>query len=456
MKRLLLFYMLILSMILISGCVGLMLGPPANPNNPIKRVALLPLKNDTTDVGGPNFVRERLAKAMAQRHYNVKPLAETDQILRDRMGITLGGQLEMASIEKLKQELQVEGLVFGTLMDFGETTIGVYNVRKVRGKFKIVNTNTGGVFWKNGIGVKCEDATNDTLGKATAIAANVKDMKDKDVPWVSIPSYAKDEGVEKNLVKSLGAQWITKVLNVHLLRETNEMIKRVVMTLPVGPGPLTLGAVSTAPVLKIPEIGMKMPPPAAIGHMDYGKRDFSAIMETTTIDKKGKESFSFKIPIAKAGKKIRMDMDYAGMAKAGDMPSGIRNIVTIHRGDKQVTYSVYPNKRKYIAHQLTDKNYYEKPDVQKTRLGRETINGHPTDKYKVKITFKNGNIQNGLIWNAKDLDGMTIKSVVVDDKFKVTTILTNIKLITPFAKLFEIPAKYTQANNFMDIVLDNK
>ncbi len=456
MKRLLLFSILIFSIMLVSGCVGLMLGPPANPSNPIKRVALLPLKNDTNDVAGPNFVREKLAKAMAQRHYNVKPLAETDQILRDRMGITLGGQLEMASIEKLKQELQVEGLVFGTLMDFGETTIGVYNVRKVRGKFKILNANTSGVFWKNGIGIKCEDATDDALGKAAIISANVKDMKEKDVLWISIPSYAKDEGAGNNLVKSLGAQLLTKALNVHLLRETNEMIKQVVMTLPVGPGPFTLGTASPTPVLKVPQFKMKMPPPPAIGHMDYGKRDFSAIMETTSVDKKSSKSFSTKIPIAKAGKKIRMDMDYADMTKGADMPSGIRKIVTIHRGDKQVTYSVYPNKKKYIVYKSTDKDYYEKPDVQKTRLGKETINGHPTDKYKVKITYKNGNIQNGLIWNAKDLDQMTIKSVVVDKKFKVTTIFKNIKLGTPSAKLFEIPAKYTQANNFMDIVLDNK
>ncbi len=456
MRRLLLFSILIFSMILISGCVGLMLGPPANPSNPLKRIALLPLKNDTTDVGGPNLVREKLAKAMEQRHYNVKPLAETDQILRDRMGITLGGQLDMASIGQLKKELQVEGLVFGTLMDFGETTIGVYNVRKVRGKFKIINANTGGTFWENGIGVKCEYATDDALGKAAIISATVKDMKEKDVPWVSIKSYAKDEGAGNNLVKSLGAQLLSKAMNVHLMRETNEMIKRVLMNLPVGPGPYTFGTTSPTPVLKVPKFEMKMPPPPAIGHMYYGKRDFSAIMETTSTDKKGSNSFSVKIPIAKAGKKIRMDMDYAGMTKTADMPSGIRKIVTIHRGDKQVTYSVYPNKKKYIAHKLTDKNYYEKPDVQRTKIGRETINGHSTIKYKVTITFKNGNIQNGLIWNAKDLDQMTIKSIVVDDKFKVTTILTNIKLKAPSAKLFEIPAKYTQANNYMDIVLDNK
>ncbi len=451
MKRILLSSVLIFSMMLMSGCAGLMVGPPANPNNPLKRVALLPLKNDTADVGGPSFVREKMMNKLEKYHYSIKPLEETDQILRDRLGITLGGQLEMASIKALKKELDVEGLLFGTLMDFKETSVGVYNVRKVRGKFKMVNAVTGQTFWENGIGVKCEDGTNDAAGVITSLAAGAKDKRDKEVPWISIPSYAKDEGAGKNLLKSLGGQLLAKATNTHLLRETNEMVNKIMETLPTGPG-----ATASLPALKMPEIEIKMPPPPSIGHMDYGKKNFSAVMETTVFDKERNESFTSKMPIAKAGKKIRLDMDYASMTKGSEMPEGLRKMTTIFRGDKKTTYSLYPNRKKYIEFKETDENYYEKPTVQKTKLGSETIDGHPTDKYKVKITYKNGDVHNGLIWNARDLDGMTIKSITEDDKFKAMTMLKNVKLKTPPAPLFEIPAGFIKARGFMEIAMDEQ
>ena len=193
---------IILSIILISGCAAIPTKPPSDPSNPLKRIAILPIKNDTTDVDGPNFVREKLIIAFKDREYNVKPVEETDRLLRDRMGITLGGQLEMAKIEKLREVLDVEGLVFGTLMDFGETTTGVYNARRVRGRFKLVNALTNETFWANGIGVKSEESAGKFLGTATALAAGMKD-KDAEVPWVTIESQQSDNSVFESLAAGL-------------------------------------------------------------------------------------------------------------------------------------------------------------------------------------------------------------------------------------------------------------
>ncbi len=442
---------IILSIILISGCAMLPMKPPADPSNPIKRIAILPIKNDTNDVGGPNFVREKLVEAFEDRYYNVKPVEETDRLLRDRMGITLGGQLEMAKIEKLREVLDVEGLVFGTLMDFGETTTGFYNVRKVRGKFKLTNTLTNETFWANGIGVKSEESAGGLLGSATALAAGIKG-KDEEVPWVIIESRSSDKSVLDSLAAGLAKKLVSKITKTHLLRETNEMIRRILENLPWGPGTVT---VASAPVkFKIPKV--KMPPPPSVGHMDYGKRDFSAVMVSNMVDKRGKDSFGFEMPIAKAGKKIRLEMDYSKMPQGAQMPPALSKMVTIHRGDKKVTYSLYPNKKKYLGHDVTDENYYEKPDVTKTRVGSETIDGHPTEKFKIKITYKNAKTQQGYIWNATDLYGMTIKSETVDENFKFTTRLKNIVLKTPPKNLFEIPAGFTEASGFMELMMEEK
>lgn len=440
----------ILSLALLSGCAMVQIRHPADPSNSIKRVAILPMKNDTTDVEAPEFVRSKLIAAFQKRQYNVKPVEESDRLLRDQMGITLGGQLEMASIEQLRKVLDVEGVVFGTLMDFGEVTTGLYNVRKVRAKFKLVNTLTGESFWANGLGVKSEESSGGLVGSATALVAN-RAADDGGVRWITLQRQSKNRSVLEGLAVGLGTKLIAKATGTHLARETNEVIRRVTANLPYGPGAATVAGI-TPPAIAAAAPGIKMPQPPSFGHMDYGDRDFSAIMVSTSVDTAGKEIFSAEMPIAKAGKKIRVEMDLAKMVKGGEMPPAFGKTITIHRGDKKITYSIYPNKQRYMVYRETDEGYYKKPDVEKTRVGSETIDGHPTDKFKVKIKSGHREVLQGYIWNAGDLDGMTIKSEIKDDNYKTTTKLKNIVLKTPPGNLFELPIGYTEARGIMELM----
>jgi hypothetical protein len=455
MRRFQVLMMLFLLPVFLAGCGGMaVMGPTPDPTNPIKRLAMLPIQNDTTDVEAPNFVREKLASALQKRFYNVQSLEETDRILRDELGITLGGQLGMASVAQLREALQVEGLLYGTLMDYGETTTGLVNVRKVRGKFKIVETNTDSVFWENGIGIKSQDTSGGLLGSLTGAIANAGG-DDQGVPWVVIENKSSNRGLLDGLAAGLTQKLVSKALGVHLVRETDEMIWRLVQNLPWGAGDVTGAILTAAPVM--PTMGMpkiQMPPPPAIGHMNYGDRDFKAVMVSTTFDKSQQREFSFEMPIAKAGEKFRMDMDYTKMSGAEGMPPAMSSVVMIHRGDEKRTYSLYTNKKKYMISDETDEGYYEKPDVAKTFVANETIDGHPTEKYKVVITYQGQDTQEGFIWNATDLDGMTIRSEIENATVKMTSTLTDIVMGTPPADLFEVPADFTETSNFLEIVME--
>jgi len=68
MRRLHVLMMLFLVLVFLAGCMPAM-GPQPDYTNPIKRLAMLPLKNDTTDVDAPNFVREKLAAAIERPHF---------------------------------------------------------------------------------------------------------------------------------------------------------------------------------------------------------------------------------------------------------------------------------------------------------------------------------------------------------------------------------------------------
>jgi len=446
------FLVLFTMLALIAGCAMPTLKPSGDPGNPIKRIAVLPLVNNTNDIDAPEMVRERLVAALQARMYNVQSLEETNLILRDQMGITLGGQLEMADNREMAEILGVEGLFFGDLMDFHETTTGVYNSRNVRGRFRIVNAIADGVFWQNGIGVKSQDSHGGDIGAVAVLAAGV--TSDEEVPWIIIDSTSTNENILTGLAIGLGTKLISKATGTHLVRETDEMIRLVFDTLPVGPGGMTMATAPSGaevPQVEMPE--MAMPAVPVFGYVDFGERDFSAVIVSTTVDKANSRRITFEMPVAKAGQKFRTEIDYAAMAQGEAMPPSFSKMVTIHLGDEKRAYTLFPNVMKYMVNEDAEVAPEAEPDVQMTEVGSEVIDGHPTIKYRVHMTYK-GDVptQEGYVWKATDLDGMIVKSEMENEDIAFSTVLKDIVLATPDAALFEVPADYTESKNFMEIV----
>ncbi|MEN8246187.1 MAG: GNA1162 family protein [Thermodesulfobacteriota bacterium] len=444
--------MVILILALIGGCTLPMPKPSGDPYNPIRRLAVLPLVNNTNDVDAPEMVRERLVLALEANLYNVQPLEETNQILRDQMGITLGGQLEMAERKVLAEKLGVEGLLYGDLMDFKETTTGVYNSRNVRGRFKIVNAMDEGVFWQNGIGVKSQDSHGGVAGDAAVLAAGVT-SDDDDVPWVIIDSVSTNESILTGMAIGLGTKLVSKATGMHLRRETDEMIRMVFETLPMGPGETTVAAM---PAAEMPE--MPMPAMPVFGYVDFGERDFSAVMVSTTVSKTDNRRVTFEMPVAKAGKKFRTEIDYSSMTQGESMPPTFSQMVTIHRGDEKLGYMLFPNVKKYMVNEDVEQPYEVDYEVKREEVGKEVIDGHPTIKYKVQVTFEGDDVspQEGFVWRATDLGDMMIKSEMENETVRFSTILKNIVLKTPADALFEVPAGFIESKNFMEIVMEGQ
>jgi len=220
------FFLLVVLTSLIGGCAIPHAPLPTDPSNPLKRIAVLPMKNDTTDVDGPDVVRQKMVEALTNRSYVVMDTKESDQILRDRMGINLGGQLELTTPQKLGETLGVEGVLYGTLMDFDETTTGLYNAKKVRGMFKIVNTATGQTVWQRGLGVKKEQGTSGLASGLVKLGARAADARDKDAPWVLLQSTTTNQSTKDSLIMGLGTKLLSKAVGIHLEAESDRSIVR--------------------------------------------------------------------------------------------------------------------------------------------------------------------------------------------------------------------------------------
>ena len=449
------FFLLVVLTSVIGGCAIPHMPLPTDPSNPLKRIAVLPMKNDTNDVDGPDVVRQKMAEALTKRSYVVMDIKESDQILRDRMGINLGGQLELTTPQKLGETLGVEGVLYGTLMDFDETTTGVYNAKKVRGKFKLVNTATAQPIWERGLGVKKEQGTSGLASGLVKLGARAADARDKDAPWVLLESTTTNQSMKDSFIMGLGTKLLSKAIGIHLEAESKELARLVTDNLGWGPGTGAAPAAPAALKFAMPEI--KAPAPPSFGYMDWeGKKDFYADVHSFSTNKSDSKNWVMDSKLWITGPKMKMEMDMSKMMQASGAKdaeqSPMSKMTMLNRGDKKTGYTLYPNVQKYMVHTDTEEQG-EKPKVEKTKVGSETIDGHPCDKYKVVITYKSEKPQEGFIWNAKDLGGMTIRSEVENKDFKMTTDLKNIVLKSSPASVFEIPQGYIESKNFMELMM---
>jgi len=233
--------------LLLSACVNL---PPVNPNpgSPVKSLAILPVVNNSVDVDGPAAVQEALY--MEAQHYHfpvVKPNAETNQTLKDQMSLTLGSQLDMATPQKLGTALGVDAVMYVSLEDFSQKITGIYNVKRVRIRAKLVDCKTGEVMWKNGIGIKQAltaggsflsnvPGVNLAIGLAGAVSSIGSKMSDKndvalpkflgddiDAPWVELPE--RTTGVEMAAAESIGGKVLSKAMGTVLKEETDTAVQ---------------------------------------------------------------------------------------------------------------------------------------------------------------------------------------------------------------------------------------
>lgn len=222
----------------LTACAGLQQVAP-NPSNPIRTIAVLPFVNNTNDVDGPAYVRTLFAAELDHHQYVVKPLVEVDQILKDQMSVTLGKQLDMTTPKQLGETLGVDGVIFGSLDDFNHVMTGVYNVKKVRARVKLVNCKTGQTVWRNGIGVKSAQGTGKAGTAVTAVSA-VADAKSAGddlppllgdaitAPWFELPPIVigKDTGEDYGmaLAATLGERILTRAMKAPLPVESKAVV----------------------------------------------------------------------------------------------------------------------------------------------------------------------------------------------------------------------------------------
>ncbi|MBI5903687.1 MAG: DUF799 family lipoprotein [Deltaproteobacteria bacterium] len=460
-------FVLFALLLLAGGCAFHAMGPPPNPGNPYQSVAVLPLYNATNDVDGPKMVRELVDERLRHMHYDVKPINEVDQILRDRMGVTLGAQLELTTPRKLGEELGVDAVLYGYLLNFETVTAGVYNVKKVRAGFRLVDTKTGRTIWAGGLGVKQEISSGGLLGAGVGAVRNLQDAREGLEPFKSIKGINEMPGLtewrllgreqEKSIsdaaMLSLGEKLVTKALGVHLKHESETLINILFSRFPAGPGAFRRGAppppYAPGPMPPMPRI--EMPDMALPAYFDFGKRDFTADMIMSSFSAEKGREFVTTGKLYKRGMRFRSDMDMTSAIKTDD-PYALKmaRVSFIEHGPEKKAYILYPEMKIYLEKGLVHARG-EDVRIERKRIGEETIDGHRCVKYAVRITANDGSVHNGTSWEARDLGGFLIRYESEEQGVRVVMEIKNVRLVSPPEALFRISDDYTRAESMMDI-----
>lgn len=126
--------------------------------------------------------------------------------------------------------------------------------------------------------------------------------------------------------------------------------------------------------------------------------------------------------------------------------------VQIYRYDTKVMWMLMPSEKMYMEHPMagprrqsqgTDTSQWTYED---TAMGEETLNGLKVTKYKTIATSTDGKKYGGFSWRTKE--GISVKQDLLykegNDKKRMLTELTNLKIGKQDPKLFEIPDGFTK------------
>ncbi len=184
---------------------------------------------------------------------------------------------------------------------------------------------------------------------------------------------------------------------------------------------------------------------------------FSAKVEIQVLDSSQQELANVPMEFALLDKKVRMDVDLTKM-KNKQMPPGaaeslkqmgMAQVVNIMRPDKKLVYAVYPNMKAVLSQPLPGGD--TEPKIEKTELGKETVDGHPCVKNKHVLTDDQGKKTEATTWNATDLKNFPVQIQTKDDENTSILKFKQVQLTKPDEKLFDPPADYTQYTNQADL-----
>jgi hypothetical protein len=185
---------------------------------------------------------------------------------------------------------------------------------------------------------------------------------------------------------------------------------------------------------------------------------FSSKAEVRFTDKSTKEVTTMTMGFMMQDRKVRLELDMSQIKSkqltkeslTAMKAAGLDKLVTVVRPDRKVAMLIYPAVAGYVEMPMTrdeaqdmDRNF----TVSKTKIGKESIDGHPCEKYKVVLTSSNGASQEAIVSYATDLREFPLRIEMNQPGTQLVMVYKAVNLARPEVKLFEAPLGFTRHTN---------
>lgn len=179
---------------------------------------------------------------------------------------------------------------------------------------------------------------------------------------------------------------------------------------------------------------------------------FSATMQTTMSGPGGSITSSSKIYYDHGNSRYEMDAANVhgstppdGLAKAQAL--GMDKVISIAPSRGTNVYMIYPNLRAYILTPASP-NSTQKSQIQITKLGADTVAGHPCVKNQWTLPGQ----PPLTVWNATDLNNFPIQITISDQGSTATMNFVNISFKNIAASQFYPPASYKHYSTLQELL----
>ena len=182
---------------------------------------------------------------------------------------------------------------------------------------------------------------------------------------------------------------------------------------------------------------------------------FSAKVNTRVLDPSQKELVRMPMEFAALDNKVRLEInlgqtqgkDFTASTIATLKQAGMDRMISVFRPDKMATYIIYPGVQSYQIMPMPKaeaETFAKGFKLEKSALGKETIDGHACVKNKVVVQGDKGPVLEVTTWNATDLKDFPVQIGMRDNENTVLMGFSQVRFAKPDASQFELPAGYSQ------------